>query len=199
MRPAFTAPSRGLRFVRLGLLAAVVGASCSSPVDEELRADFHAALGGTSLTVYPAFVRTNAPEGPGYDAAAADRIGAWLAEHELARVSRSSEEVALPADAQGYQYDVWCASAQAFGEWIADHPIDTAYALLPEYLITRVPSGGTQAGGIHAFVVDAQGRLVDGLLLNSHQALFREAAASTPAECTEVVLAALADDWAVAR
>jgi hypothetical protein len=40
---------------------------------------------------------------------------------------------------------------------------------------------------------------VDALLLNSHHDLFQRAAASTPAECTELVIAAFTQDWPAAR
>lgn len=186
-----------LRTFGLGLLAAAALTACTSPIDESDRDAFRAALGDTSITVYPSFVRTNADEGSHHDTASAERLAAWIAGHDLARVVVSSDEVALPQDVQGYQYDVFLTDAKAFGAWVASHPIGTAYALLSESLITRVPAGGTKAGGIHAYVVDARGELVDALVLNSHHDVFREADASTQPECTEVVIRVLADEWKV--
>ena len=180
---------------RCGLLAALALPACTSPVDEHLRAEFHAALGHTTITVYPACVQRGEPGGAGHDAASAERFGAWLTERGLATVSISTEEV-VPSDAtKGFQYDVFRATAAAFGEHVRQHGLTTAYALMPEYLITRTPDGGSRAGGIQAYVVDAQGRLVDALVLNSHHEIFSKAAASTPAECTEVAIAALSEDW----
>lgn len=193
MNARLPCPSPRLPAPALGL--AVLLAACSSPVDEQLRADFHAALGHTSITVYPACVLSNAEAGSGHDAPSAARLAAWLDEQGLATASVSTEEVALPLPGNGFQYEVFKAGAAAFGEHVRTHGLAGAYALLPEYLITRVPGGGTRAGGVHAFVVDAQGRFVDALLLNSHHELFQQAAASTPAECTELVIAALAQDW----
>ena len=188
-------PSPSPRHAALALGACLLLAACSSPVDERLRADFHAALGHTTITVYPAAVLSNTEAGNWHDAASADRLAAWLGAQGLATATVSSEEVGLPLPGQGFQYDVFKAGAAAFGEHVRAHGLAGDYALLAEYLVTRVPEGGSRAGGVHAFVVDAQGRLVDALLLNSHHELFRKAAAATPADCTELVIAALAEDW----
>jgi hypothetical protein len=183
----------------LALVAALALCACQGPVDEARRDEFHAALGHTTITVFPAWVRSNTDEGTRADAAAAVRLAAWLDEQGLAEATASDAAVALPDDVQGFQYDVFQRGGAAFGAYVREHPLSTAYALLPEYLITRVPDGGTRAGGVHAYVVDAQGRLVDALLLNSHHEAFQTAAAKTPAECTELVLAVLAQDWRAAR
>ncbi len=188
-----------LRGLLLALGAALALPACSGPVDEDGRAAFHAALGHTSITVFPAWVRSNTEDGTRADAAAAARLAGWLRERGLADASASEAAVALPELAQGFQYDLFEQGGAAFGAYVREHPPATAYALLPEYLITRVPDGGARAGGVHAYVVDAHGRLVDALLLNSHHALFRKAAAATPAECTELVIAAFTEDWAAAR
>jgi hypothetical protein len=183
----------------LALGAALVLPACSGPVDENGRAEFHAALGHTSITVFPAWVRSNTEEGTRADPASATRLAAWLGERGLASASVSDAAVALPEDVQGFQHDLFQRGGEAFSAYVRAHPPATAYALLPEYLITRVPDGGARAGGVHAYIVDERGRLVDALLLNSHHALFRKAAAATPAECTELVIAAFTEDWAAAR
>lgn len=195
MTSASACLSRLVRPAFLVLLAALAPFGCSSPVDDALRTEFHAALGDTSITVFPAYARSNAASGNRYEPASAARLAQWIDEHHLARTVVSSEHVPLPRDADGYQWDVWRAGASAFGAWVADHPLATAYAVLPEYLITRMPDGGTRAGGIHLSVVDARGRLVDAIVLNSHHPTFREAAAATPDECVEVLLAVLEDAW----
>lgn len=192
------APGR-LGGLLLVLGAALAPAACSGPVDEDGRAEFHAALGHTSITVFPAWVRSNTDEGTRADPAAAARLAGWLGEAGLASAGVAEAVVALPDDAGGFQWDLFERGGEAFGAYVREHPPATAYALLPEYLITRVPDGGARAGGVHAWVVDARGRLVDALLLNSHHDLFRKAAASTPAECTELVIVAFTQDWPAAR
>jgi len=62
-----------------------------------------------------------------------------------------------------------------------------------------VPGGGARAGGVHAHAVHARGRLVDALLLNRLHELSQTSAAATPAECTELVIAAFTEDWEAAR
>jgi len=200
--PRATRTTRTARAVRatlsvFGLVVALAATGCQGPVDEQLNRDFQAALRHTSITVYPAVVRRNTPEGSGPDVACAEQLGAWLGAKGLAEVRLETTPIALPGDGHGIQRHVFLASAEAFGAHVREHGLGTTYAMLCEYLITAVPGGGSQAGGVHAYVVDAQGRLVDALLLNSHHELFQQSAASTPADCTALVIAAFSNDWHV--
>ena len=63
------------------------------------------------------------------------------------------------------------------------HPIETRYALMAECLIGR----GGAPGGIHGYIVDAEGRFAAGILLNSHWELFARADPRTVEDCTRVI------------
>ena len=64
----------------------------------------------------------------------------------------------------------------------------TRYALLPEYLGAK-----TEAGGVHAYVVDADGTVAFQVLLNSHWEEFSKAKPKTPDDCTAVLIDVLRD------
>lgn len=189
------APAPRLRALALALGAALLSPACAGPVDESGRKEFHAALGHTSITVFPAHVRSNTPEGTRADAPEAARLAEWLRAQGLAEARVADVACPLPEEADGFQWGVFKQDAAALGAFVREHPQGTAYALLAEYLITRTPDGGTAAGGVMVYVVDAQGRFVDALILNSHHEAFRKAAARTPAECTALVIEVLAPEW----
>jgi hypothetical protein len=100
--------------------------------------------------------------------------------------------VSITGEVHMDQSRMWRESAAEFSAWIAAHPPETDYAILPEY----VGAGpAREAVGVHAYVVDRAGTLVDGELLNSHQEIFATAHPRTAADCTEVLVAALRLDW----
>ena len=83
---------------------------------------------------------------------------------------------------------MWRESAKEFGEYVRANPIGTRYALLPEYL-----AGKTEAVGIHAYIVDAEGTVAFQILLNSHWEEFSRAKPKTADECTAVLIDVLRD------
>ena len=80
-------------------------------------------------------------------------------------------------------------SAEAFATYLAEHPVATEYALLPEYLLGR-----TTVGGIHCYIVDAENRWAYAVLLNSHWEEFIEMNPQTVDDCTPVLIEALRGD-----
>jgi hypothetical protein len=78
-------------------------------------------------------------------------------------------------------------SAKEFAAYVRANPIGTRYALLPEYL-----GGKTEAVGIHAYIVDAEGTVAFQVLLNSHWEEFAKASPlKTADDCTAVLIEVL--------
>lgn len=167
-------------------LAAILG--CGSIIDPEAQKQFLAAVGDTSVVVFPACVRAKEAT---YDHDAATTLAAHFNETGFATATVATEEPFLAAEWQMNQAKMWRQSAQSFAEYIQEHPIDADYALIPEFLI----GGGGGVGGIHCYVVDRQGRLAEGLLLNSHHQAFSSASPKTVEDCTQVLQNVIDDAW----
>ena len=128
----------------LGFLFATGG--CAGRIEQKLMDDFFASLGNTSITVYPAYVKRHAidasgkplgydSDDSGYDLVETERLAKFVRCESLAEVTVSSEEVPLDRKWQRTQVGLFQASARAFGEHVAAHPINTEYAMMAEYLI----------------------------------------------------------------
>ena len=176
----------------LSVLAVLLTAgACGSPIDDEVRESFRARLGSTSFTVYPAFLRS--PAGNGWDDASAVRLAAALVEDGQGQAVASDAHVPITGEVHMNQARMWRESAAEFGAWIAAHPPQTDYAILTEYI--GVPAE-KEAFGIHAYVVDRSGKLVDGVLLNNHHEGFAAAHPRSAAECTELLVTVMREQWA---
>ena len=180
----------------LSALAALLAAgACGSVIEDEARDAFRARLGSASFTVYPAYL--HAPSGDSWDRASADELAAAIVAAGWGQAAAAADEVPVKSEPGMNQARMWRESAQSFAAWAAAHPPATDYAIVAEYLGFD-PSGAREAIGIHAYVVDRSGTLVDGILLNSHHEGFAAAHPKTAAQCTGVLVAALRDDWKVA-
>lgn len=167
-------------------------AGCRGTIDEEANATFLETLGRTSVTVYPAFVRQGQEHS--YEPGAAEAIGAFFAEEGLATVTVSQEQVPITGGWHMNQARMLRESAEDFAKCVVQHDIETDYALLPEYLTGS--SGGV--GGIHCYLLDAEGAVAYAVLLNSHHKRFYESDPQTIADCTAVLVGVLRDDLKVA-
>jgi hypothetical protein len=160
---------------------------CQFPVDRAAGEAFRAGLGETSITVFPAFVRSG--KGISYDRATAERIGAFFADKNLAEVSLSDAQVPITGSWHYSQPRMLQESAEAFAEYVKGHPVATEFALLPEYMM-----GGSRPGRIHCYVVDADSRLAYVVLQNSKWPIFAEVKPKSVHDCTEVLIRVLEDD-----
>ena len=173
----------------LSALAILLSAgACGSVIEDEARDAFRAKLGSTSFTVYPAYL--HAPSGDAWDGASAERLAAVIVEAGWGQAVTASDQVPVHSEPGMNQARMWRESAASFGAWIAAHPPQTEYAVQAEYLGFD-PAGAREVGGIHAYVVDRTGKLVDGVLLNSHHEGFSSAHPKTAAQCTEVLVTGL--------
>ena len=173
--------------VAMGGIATVFVSGCGSIVNPQAKEALFQTLGNTSFTVFPAFVRS---DGASYDADAAERIGEFLTADGLGDVTLSNEDVPITGSWGMNQAKMLRESAEDFAGYVRDHPIETEYALLAEYLIlgTGIP------GGIHCYVLDAQGSVAHVVLLNSHWSAFADADPQTVEDCTGVLIEVLRDD-----
>ena len=102
----------------------------------------------------------------------------------------SQEQVPITGPWHANQAGMLSESAADFAAYITDHPVETEYALLPEYLFL----GGGAVGGIHCYIIDGENRLAFVVLLNSHWPIFAEMDPKTVDDCTDVLIAALRKD-----
>jgi len=165
-----------------GLLGLTMGGGCERVVDPQAEQTFRAKLGNTSVTVFPVFVRDG--EQKKYDASAAKQIGDHLTSAELARVTLSSAEVPITSAWGMNQARMFRDSVADFRTYLKDHPIDTEYALLPEYLIG---SRGVVVG-VHAYLLEASGPCAYAIGLNSHHKPFNDVNPKTAEDCTTIVI-----------
>ncbi len=169
-----------------------VSAGCRGIIGEEANATFLKTLGDTSVTVYPAFVRQG--QESSYEPGAAEAVGEFFADEGLATVTVSQEQVPISGGWHMNQARMLRESAEDFAKYVVEHDVATDYALLPEYLTGS--TGGV--GGIHCYLLDAEGTVAYAVLLNSHHRPFHEADPQTVADCTTVLIGILRDDLKVA-
>lgn len=168
---------RRLLFLAGTLLAA---GGCRSGADPTAEKMLLQNVGKASVTVFPAFLRGHGS----YDEKAAAQLAEFLNTAELAQATVSDRRVPITGPWRKNQARMWRDSAKEFGEFVRTNPIGTSFALLPEYL-----GGKDEAVGIHAYVVDAEGRLALQVLLNSHWEEFAKASPlKTADDCTAVLI-----------
>lgn len=188
---------RNCRFPTIGLMLCMVimwvFAGCRGMVDREANSTLMDSLGQTSVTVFPAFVRAGKQNS--YVPAAAASIAEFLTASNLAIVQISAEQVPITGGWGHNQARMLRESAEAFAAYIGEHPIQTDYALLPEYL-----TGSTgNVGGIHCYLLDAKGTVAYATLLNSHHKPFTDADPQTTEDCTSVLINVLREDLITSR
>ena len=174
-------------------IAVLVAGGCNDAIDPALQKQFTDDLGKTTITVFPAAVRT---ESIAYNPAAATAIAAALRDAELAEADVATGEPPITGPWYSNQSRMWKESTVALGNYVKEHPIETKYAVMAEYLIL----GGTrEVGGVHIYVVDKSGALITGMLLNSHHKLFSDAKPKNVEDCTNLVISAMKERWHVAN
>ena len=152
---------------------------------QQSREAFLASIGKTSITVFPAAVRRSTIT---YDDRASAKLAEFLNTSGLADATASDRHVPITGPWRMNQARMWRESAKEFGEFVRANPIGTRYALLPEYL-----GGKTEAGGIHAYIVDAEGTVAFQVLLNSHWEEFSRAKPKSADDCSTVLIDVLRD------
>ncbi len=167
-------------------------AGCRGIIDDEASETFAKALGHTSVTIYPAFVRQGREHS--YEPGAAEAVGEFFADEGLAAVTISQEHVPITGGWGHNQARMLRESAKDFATYVVERDIETDYALFPEYLTFREG----RVMGIHCYLLDAEGTVAYAVLLNLHHEPFYEADPQTVADCTTVLIGVLRDDLKVA-
>lgn len=172
----------------LGVLALVGGAFCMGGGCYHQSADekkFFADIGKISITVYPAYLR--GPKSSSYDKAAAEKIAAWLNEHKIADARVADEQVPITG---GWSYDesrMWRESRDALGAFAKAHPLETGYAMMPEFL--GITDGAHEVVAVHCYTVTREGAYAYGVGLNSHNDIFQSIKPKTVDDCVRAILA----------
>jgi hypothetical protein len=177
-----------LAVITLCPVIALTMGGCGGVIDKQAEKLFYEAIDNTSITVFPAFVRDG--DGQSYDAEAAGAIGAFLTEEGLATVTLSDTEVPITGEWGANQAKMFRNSAADFSTFVRQNPIQTDYALLPEYLI----GGRGKPLGVHLYLVDAEGTAAYALLFNSHHREFNDVNPQTTDDCTTILISRLRGD-----
>jgi hypothetical protein len=150
----------------MALLLAAAG--CSS-IDLEREKQFDDALPAAHLTILPTLLRSGSASSR-FDAALSEQIAEHLRQHGVP-VASCPDQPALAVEPGVNQLALWRANAHTFAEYVRDHKLiqSNAYALQPELLL----DGRGRPIGVHLYVSDFEGRIVGGLLLNSHNDNFQ--------------------------
>ena len=177
----------------IGILAlcgasAMLMGGCGGIIDDQAAEQMIENIGDISVTIFPAYVRDG--EEHRYDAAAAEAIGLFLTEAEIAKVTLSEDEIPITSEWGMNQAKMFRESAVDLGKYVSEHPIETDYGLLPEYLI----GGQGKVVGVHVYMVDQTGAVPYALLLNSHHNAFNEVAPQGVEDCTRIVINVMRED-----
>lgn len=178
--------------LRLALALVLLLAGCRGPIDSAAQARFARDFGAGTLTVFPAHV--NRAGFAAWDARAAERLAAFCNDERWFDTRASTVEVPLPVEWSWNQAAMLADSAEAFAAWVREHPLETRYALIADYLL-----GPQEAAGVQVIVVDAEGRVADVSIWNSHWDPFEERAPKTVDDCTEITVLGLRENWTELR
>ena len=174
--------------MRMSIAAAMLlTISSCTPVHPQVHADFVDGLKhGTSITVFPAAVRTGSSVA--YDQEAARRITRHLDGAGI--VARVDDDRISVGAWHVNEARMARESAGALAAHLAVSPAATRYALLPEYV-----TASRNVAAVHAYVVRDDGVLAAMLVLNSHSDLFASAKPSGADDCTALVIEAIDQEW----
>jgi len=180
--------NRSWLWVGLGAAGWLVLSGCASVIDEEAQRQFKADLGDTTITVFPAFIRDG--ESGSYNGDAAQAIADFLADADLAEVTVSDAEVPITGAWGMDQSAMYRESVASLVSWVEQHPLETEYAMLPEYLI----GGRGTVVGVHLYAINVEGAVVYGMGKNSHHDAFNEVDPQDADDCTTIVINVMRDE-----
>jgi hypothetical protein len=145
------------------ILMGVVLCSCNFKVSKEAARKFEERQGPFSVSVFP--VRVVMGGSAAYDTTLSNDLSTWLHEEEIANAVVMTEANEFPVQWHHNQAKMLKESARAFADHIMGIKIQTDYALLVEILCNR---DETHVGGVHHYLTDSSGKIVDVGLNNSH-------------------------------
>jgi hypothetical protein len=174
----------------LWLLLPIVVSGCRSYISKEAQGSFESREGSFTVTVYPVNVVRGATVA--HDEALARRVIAFLQQENLAGPVLGPVAAEIPVKWGANQAKMAQQSAIAFASQVKGDGIQTDYALLAEILCD---ANETRVLGVHFFLSDPAGLLVNGGLTNSHWEDFKEVRPHDRQGGYEVVVRMLGRKW----
>ncbi len=174
-----------------GACVAALASGCQQRTADEIAAEatFRESGRQSAIRVYPAFIR-DGKQGR-HDDAAAQALAAALRADGFEGARACDEHAPLAATPHFNQAALYRENREGFRAYLAQHPTDEPYALLPEVLV----DGRDRPIGIHAYLLDRAGVQAGGTLLNSHHDVFHEHDPQTVDAAIAVLIAALREEW----
>ncbi len=162
---------------------------CGNLVDMDVQRAWRSAPAETELTIYPTVVR----EGKVFrhDAATAQRLADWFETQGLVTPQLSDVELPLNGPGRRNQSAMVRDSLARFQEYVKAHPPETAYVAVVEVLMGKPESEGGRVGGVHYYVLAADGRCAEVHARNSHQKEFARRSPRNPDTAMDVIIAEL--------
>lgn len=133
---------------------------------------FLAEVGTSRIAVLPAVVRTR--QGTRFSAPSQKAAVDFLKEHGLGRPEARKIEPDLGEPEGQFQFALFQSDMQKLGPITSKLP-DHDYSLTIVQLVTPTPDQGLAVGGIHIYLLDAQGSNAFSFLLNSHHKALNDA------------------------
>jgi len=151
---------------------------------------FLAAVTTATIRVYPTIVRTR--KGTTFSAASQRQIVTFITSQNVARVSTAPKPID-PGKLEGtFQWEIFQNDMKTIEKAVKTSKSGSDYTLVMVFLVTPIPSGGIAVGGIHCYILDAQGENAFSFLLNSHHEQFVEAKLQSD-DASEAGMARLAE------
>lgn len=158
---------------------------CHGAINPDAENALRSELGHTTFTVFPTFVRSGDRR---FDQGSARGLIKLIEDEKLGTAVFRDEAIDFPGTWHMNQARMFRESFDAIRLHLQNHPIETRFAVVAEYLIGQDREGGPRALGIHAYVLDHGGRPAAGVLMNSHNRGFAQAAPKTAEDCTQVLM-----------
>jgi hypothetical protein len=138
----------------------------------ELADSFLEQLGSSRIAVLPTLVRTR--QGTVHSEASQKVVVNFLKQNKLGVPEMRETELDVGKPQGKGQYELFMNDLKTIGKVVKTQS-DAEYFVVLEHLVTPTPSGDIAIGGIHIYVLDAEGKNAFSFLLNSHHKIFVEA------------------------
>ena len=138
----------------------------------KLADSFLEQLGSSRIAVLPTLVRTR--QGTVQSEASQKAVVNFLKQNKLGVPEMRETELDVGKPQGKGQYSLFMNDLKTIGK-VVKKQSGAEYFVVLEHLVTPTPSGDIAIGGIHIYVLDAEGKNAFSFLLNSHHKIFIEA------------------------
>jgi hypothetical protein len=169
--------------------AALLAGGCDGPVHRAAHQTWLQKRGAATVVVTPVIVRQG--QTTTHDADAAAAIVEFVNTKGFGTATAVDATI-TPGPWLTNQSQMLAESAAKIGEWRKAQAVTADYVVTAEALFL----GGTgEPHGVHLYVVDAEGRLADAVLLNTHHDIFRTRKSKEVNACVSIALDAWKMDY----